>query len=233
MPRTTIYVLKLEGGNYYVGKAENPSRRYQEHVEGKGSAWTKKWKPICVERLIPGADALDEDKYTKEMMMKYGITKVRGGSYVRLELEPQEIAFLQREFRGASDQCSECGASGHFVKSCPLLEEKERNYELKKRCLVGRAPVPDPSELVQVYSAKPKKSSPSKLVQIYSSKKNTGECFRCGYKGHWASNCYAKRHVNGEMLSEGSEEDEDEEDEEDEDDEDDEDEDDEEGSESD
>ena len=191
MSRTTIYILKLEGGNYYVGKADNPSRRYQEHVEGKGSAWTKKWKPISVERIIPGASPLDEDKYTKEMMMKHGISNVRGGSYVRLELEPQEIAFLQREFRGASDQCSECGQAGHFVRSCPLLAEKKRNYDLKEKCSVGRAPVPSPDELVEVYS---KKRSPP---NVYSK----DGCYRCGYKGHWASNCYAKRHVNGEMLS--------------------------------
>jgi len=197
MSLTNIYILKLEGGNYYVGKAENPTKRYQEHVDGKGSAWTKKWKPISVENVIPNAGPFDEDKYTKEMMQKHGVDKVRGGSYVRVELEPFQITTLTKELRGAADQCSECGQSGHFVMNCPLMAEKKRNYDLKEKCSVGRAPVPVASELVQVYSAKPKKSSPYK--------KNTGECFRCGYKGHWASNCYAKRHVNGEMLSEGSE----------------------------
>ena len=52
MALTNIYILKLEGGNYYVGKTDNPTKRYQEHVEGKGSAWTKKWPAAFCSRMI-------------------------------------------------------------------------------------------------------------------------------------------------------------------------------------
>ena len=46
MEKTNIYVLKLQGGRYYVGKSQDVIGRYKQHMDGKGSAWTKKYKPI-------------------------------------------------------------------------------------------------------------------------------------------------------------------------------------------
>jgi len=237
MSLTNIYILKLEGGNYYVGKAENPTKRYQEHVDGKGSAWTKKWKPISVENVIPNAGPFDEDKYTKEMMLAHGIDKVRGGSYVRLELEPAQIATITKELRGAADQCSECGQAGHYVKNCPSMAEKRRNYDLKEKCSVGRAPA---ATIQKCSTCGRKGHSASNCyaktdkdgndleseeesedewecsycdrtfttefgckvhMKSCSSKSKKDTCYRCGYKGHYSPDCYAKRHVDGEMLS--------------------------------
>ena len=179
MTLTNVYILRLEGGNYYVGKAENPIKRYQEHVDGNGSAWTKKWPPIGIEKIVLNVGPFDEDKYTKEMMLVHGIDKVRGGSYVRIELEPDQITAITKELRGAADQCSECGQTGHFVRNCPLLAEKRRNYDLKEKCSVGRAP---PAEFVKVAA------------------KKVIECSTCGRKGHWASTCYAKTDKDGNNL---------------------------------
>ena len=39
---------------------------------------------------------------------------------------------------------------------------------------------------------------PIKKNKVEKAKKNTkGKCFKCGRKGHWASKCYAKTHVDG------------------------------------
>jgi predicted GIY-YIG superfamily endonuclease len=70
MPTTNIYILKLQGGRYYIGKSDNVSKRYEQHLNGSGSSWTKKYKPISVDKIIPNASPFDEDKYTKEYMSK-------------------------------------------------------------------------------------------------------------------------------------------------------------------
>ena len=77
---TNIYVLKLEGNRYYVGKAQDPMRRYQEHMNGEGSAWTRRYPAVSLEETRTGVSPFEEDKVTKEYMAKYGIDKVRGGS---------------------------------------------------------------------------------------------------------------------------------------------------------
>lgn len=118
MSNTTIYILRLEGGHYYIGKSQNVIKRYQEHLNGSGSAWTRKYAPISLERTIEGASIFDEDKITKEYMAKYGIDKVRGGSYVQIELSPFHIDALNMEIRGAKNLCTQCGRSGHFIKNC-------------------------------------------------------------------------------------------------------------------
>jgi predicted GIY-YIG superfamily endonuclease len=82
MAEKHIYILRLEEGKYYIGKSENPIKRYEAHLAGTGSSWTKKYPPIELINVIENSSAFDEDKYTKEYMATYGIDNVRGGSYV-------------------------------------------------------------------------------------------------------------------------------------------------------
>lgn len=153
---TNIYILKLQGGNYYIGKSSDPQARIQQHFEGRGSGWTQLHKPVKVEKIIKGTSAFDEDRYVKEYMAKHGINKVRGGSYVAANLnEIQEIA-LKREIRAATDACTKCGHSGHFAANC---------------------------------------------------KQRTNCCYRCGRQGHYASNCYARTTVDGDELTDDSDDD--------------------------
>ena len=118
MSKTNIYILRLVGGKYYVGKSTNVINRYQQHLNGSGSAWTKKYKPISLVKMIGNVSPFEEDKITKEYMSKYGINNVRGGSYVEVELSEFHIAALKMEIWAAKDLCTQCGRSGHFIKDC-------------------------------------------------------------------------------------------------------------------
>lgn len=114
----TIYALKLNGGKWYIGRTENMKSRFAAHKSGRGSVWTKQYKPICIDREVLG-DAFDEDKVTKQYMSEYGIDNVRGGSYVTMKLSKEQIKSLTAEINMAADKCVNCGEKGHFVKSCP------------------------------------------------------------------------------------------------------------------
>jgi predicted GIY-YIG superfamily endonuclease len=118
MVKTNIYVLRLSRSKFYVGKSEDPHKRFEEHLRGYGSAWTRKYKPLKIEKIIKNASPFDEDKFTKEYMVKYGIENVRGGSYIEEELDDTQIEMLEREMRMAEDRCTRCGREGHFAKSC-------------------------------------------------------------------------------------------------------------------
>ena len=106
---TNIYILKLLGGRYYVGKSENVMKRYGEHLTGSGSAYTRKYTPIALHKTIENASPFDEDRYVKEYMDRYGIDKVRGGSYSTIDLDELQMAALNMEMRGTKDLCSGCG----------------------------------------------------------------------------------------------------------------------------
>ena len=85
-----IYALQLEQGKYYVGKthrSEGAELRFQEHLSGRGSEWTKFYKPISIIESYEHHSTFEEDVLTKKYMMKYGIEHVRGGSYTMIELE--------------------------------------------------------------------------------------------------------------------------------------------------
>jgi predicted GIY-YIG superfamily endonuclease len=58
-----IYILKLEGGKYYVGKTNNVDQRLQQHFDGTfGSAWTRLHRPIAL------FDEKQGDGYIKILM---------------------------------------------------------------------------------------------------------------------------------------------------------------------
>jgi predicted GIY-YIG superfamily endonuclease len=136
MATTNVYVLKLEGGRYYVGKSDDVVNRYKQHMNGSGSAWTRKYKPIGVAKIIENVSVFEEDKITKEYMSKYGIDKVRGGSYVEINLSEFHIEALKMEIWAANNLCTICGRSGHFAKNCyaktEVLEKKIKNKETSK-----------------------------------------------------------------------------------------------------
>ena len=123
-----IYILLLEQQKYYIGKTNIPIFRIKDHFNQdsqNGAAWTRKYKPVEVEKIIPNCDNFDEDKITKIYMKKHGINNVRGGSYVKISLDQNQITFLEKEIFAAENSCFHCGQIGHFIATCPVLKQTE------------------------------------------------------------------------------------------------------------
>ena len=188
---TNIYILKLQDNNYYVGKAKDVNKRFQEHISGNGSSWTKKYKPIEIVKVINNCSPFEEDKQVKELMSLHGIDKVRGGSYTKIELTKEEKDILQKEIWAAKDVCTRCGNSNHFVKDCYAktdcfgnkIEEEiimwaceycDKMYENIKDC----------EKHENLCNKKPKVNKKQK-------------CKRCGRQNHNENNCYASTHADG------------------------------------
>jgi predicted GIY-YIG superfamily endonuclease len=209
MSTTTIYVLRLEGGRYYVGKSDNVIKRYQQHLDGSGSAWTRKYKPVSLEKTMEHASPFEEDRVTKEYMSRYGMDKVRGGSYVGLELSESQTDALQRELWSAKDLCTRCGRPGHFVKDCHAttnvsghtIENEETDEQVIQMVL----------EYLQQGSSKGREK-PSATKGAARATKGAvratkgavkgakGGCYRCGRPGHYSPDCYARTHQTGYAL---------------------------------
>jgi WD40 repeat protein/predicted GIY-YIG superfamily endonuclease len=120
-----IYILLLEQGNYYVGYSINVERRFREHKNGQGSAWTQLHPPLCIALQYPAGrhPGLEEDMQVKSLMLQYGIDRVRGGSYSNIHLTAQQTEELQRALRHAGGACFRCGRTGHFVNQCNAATE--------------------------------------------------------------------------------------------------------------
>ena len=120
-----------------MGKSNDVIGRYQQHMSGQGSAWTKKHKPMSLVESRDGVSPFEEDKVVKEYMEKYGIENVRGGAYVTEKLDEIQEHSLQKELWAAKDCCTECGRKGHWAKDCYAkndvngnsLEEEEEGEE--------------------------------------------------------------------------------------------------------
>lgn len=123
----SVYVLKLKNGMIYVGITnKDVMERFEEHVRGDGSEWTKLHEPIKIIEVLKNADPFDEDKYTKIYMNKYGIDKVRGGSYCTIKLPEYKIKSLSSELNNSNSTCFICSSQGHYAKDCPENKSKKR-----------------------------------------------------------------------------------------------------------
>jgi predicted GIY-YIG superfamily endonuclease len=97
MATTNIYILKLEGNRYYIGYTSDPKKRINEHLNGNGCSFTKKYKPIAVEKIKYDEDPIKVDKYVIKYMQKFGINNVRGGTYKDEKLSDDLKLKLKKE----------------------------------------------------------------------------------------------------------------------------------------
>ena len=97
---TSVYVLSLRRGKYYVGKTDQAEDRIASHFNNEGSGWTAKYPPVKVVEIINNCDMYDEDKYTLKYMDMYGIDNVRGGSFVTIRLTEEVKRVLTQMCRG-------------------------------------------------------------------------------------------------------------------------------------
>ena len=120
-----IYVLELEQGKYYVGKTDHTFQRFNQHVTGDGAKWTQKYKVKDLFEFHRDRTDADENRITLQMMKKYGIKNVRGGSWSQLKLSKKSINSLERRINGrryskvkSTKKCTKCGRNNHTAQNC-------------------------------------------------------------------------------------------------------------------
>lgn len=97
-----LFVLRLEGGKYFVGYSSDPERRVKKHFDGRGAAWTTLYKPLELTRCDPlgeiseSSAAVHAKNEVIALMRKLGWVNVRGGAWVdSCEIETKRLLLIQ------------------------------------------------------------------------------------------------------------------------------------------
>ena len=219
MDKILIYVLLLTDNCYYIGKTtKTVEGRFKEHLIGS-AAWTTLQKPLKIIETLTLINPMDEDIITKKYMLKYGIENVRGGTYIQIELTENQIKSINDELRGAMDECLKCGKKGHFASECVYYKQNKNSlvvpshdeYEdddgdgwVTDSDSENDSESDDNGNRISYICDRCGKTMKDECyyyehISVCTvGKGNT--CFRCGRKGHYATNCYAKSHVKGYYL---------------------------------
>ena len=121
-----IYILELEDGKFYVGKTNHTVQRFNQHNDGKGSKWTKKYPMVDLYDFHRDMKDADENRITMQMIRKFGAANVRGGSWTKVNMTRSEIRSLDAKAKKGRYQrampkrrlCNRCGRSSHTDRSC-------------------------------------------------------------------------------------------------------------------
>ena len=119
-----LYVLKLEEEKYYVGITRNFKRRYKQHMDGKASSWTRRYKPLEVFEKMNVDDYFDDTIYTIKYMEKFGIDNVRGGSLCKIYLSNYDKKYINNQIKSFNHICNFCQKKGHFINDCILYNRE-------------------------------------------------------------------------------------------------------------
>jgi len=176
-----IYVLQLTNNKYYVGKTDDVDRRYQQHLNGKGSAWTRIYRPI---RLLNVYDSDDEDKILLDMMEKYGFDNVRGGSFSQVELNEYDPRTLIKMLRIRNNSCYRCGSKKHYIGNCTACKRCGRTSHRENRCYAH--------------------SDIDGFDLNHTRHNDRRGCNRCGRTSHVEDQCYASYDVDGFKIDENN-----------------------------
>jgi cellular nucleic acid-binding protein len=201
-----IYILKLKNNKWYFGTSDNVEKRIKQHLNGDGSKWTQKYKPLKTINSYKIKDLHEEDKITLQYMEKYGINNVRGGSFCNMELTDGEKQVLSKMIKTQNNKCYSCNNTGHFVKDCnnkwiDISEEDDSENEtviynikcyrcyrkghMKNECYASK----------DIYG-----NSLDDDVSENETVINNIKCYRCKRTGHVKNKCYAKSDIYGNIL---------------------------------
>ena len=93
-----IYILLLENDYYYIGESSYFLQAYQQHIDKKACDWTKLHRTITIFKVIQQTKEYTVDDCVVEYIKKYGIDKVRGGSFSDVVLSPKQLDLLSNYF---------------------------------------------------------------------------------------------------------------------------------------
>jgi predicted GIY-YIG superfamily endonuclease len=203
-----IYVLKLEGGYWYVGYTSKGIERIQQHLNQDGAKWTQKHPPvgnIPWEISKPGKNKAtkknkpnsDEDKKTLELMKEHGIENVRGGSWVMSnKMKRKTVREIQQLIKKSDPKKRMKKKSS---KKTPTANRKIRCSGVKRDGKPCRQEVNKRGGYCRFHNGqgKKKKKHDPNLA-----------CSRCHRAGHESKNCRAKTILNpnstlNKMLTQG------------------------------
>ena len=205
-----VYVLALKDGFYYIGRFN-----ISQIKNGGGSSWTKLHPPVSVvETIYRDAEydeEFDEDEIVYKYMKKYGVDKVRGGTYSSTLLSDYSIKILNEKlnkneyiYKANENSVVTTKTDTDFTTVVYDSSKKNQSSDSKKSSRVSSsssAHVCSYCEVSFIDDVMLKKHEERCMDSYFTKNKNDGKiCERCGRHTHITQYCKAKTDIQGYII---------------------------------
>ena len=205
-----VYVLALKDGFYYIGRFN-----ISQIKNGGGSSWTKLHPPVSVvETIYRDAEydeEFDEDEIVYKYMKKYGVDKVRGGTYSSTLLSDYSIKILNEKlnkneyiYKANENSVVTTTTDTDFTTVVYDSSKKNQSSDSKKSSRVSSsssAHVCSYCEVSFIDDVMLKKHEERCMDSYFTKNKNDGKiCERCGRHTHITQYCKAKTDIQGYII---------------------------------
>lgn len=99
-PEWHLFVFELVQKRYYIGITKNPTNLMKDYISDRQEGqipWLDKYPIIEKLEFMPLRDFFEVDQKVKHYMYRFGLNRVRGGSYSSLNLDEAQLTSLKRE----------------------------------------------------------------------------------------------------------------------------------------
>lgn len=210
------YVVELDGGYYYIS-----SRSFDYLKSGSGNAWTKLHPPKSLIKTITTYDEeFDEDEIVIDYMNKYGINKVRGGTYNSVELSEYQKRILSSKvvskeevnhYKPITNKTNSVLGFNSNEDDFTSVKYNKKSYNTSNASKVySDCSDSNPPTHVCMYCEmtfydqsllnKHENSCKDSYYTKQSGKNNL--CLRCGRSNHVKEHCHATTTIHGETIRE-------------------------------
>jgi hypothetical protein len=206
-----VYILELSDGFYSISRFS-----ISQIKNGSGTSWTKLHQPVSVIKTIYKDEEYDEDfsedDIVYEFMEKYGIEKVRGGSFNSVVLSEYQISILNQKLKkhentyNKNKENSNNSISYHYNNddfTTVIYDSSKKNQiantvtnNLNK--VSSSANICSYCEMSFANEIMVKKHEEKCMDTYFTKSKNDGkQCDRCGRHTHTTQHCKAKTDIYG------------------------------------
>jgi len=120
---SSLYVLRLDGGNYFISKCSEPTTTFMSHWMGKENEITKIYRPRGIELVIENVSDKEAHIQIQKYKVKHGSDKIFTNLFSVISIKNVDTDFkpLFNRIIAQDELYNNCCSRNTYIKNVQLI----------------------------------------------------------------------------------------------------------------